>query len=123
MKYYDDTFYDNPFYARIGGIPPLELNDLELELLLFLDFQLFVPSNVFRDYYEEVCSHGEKVGVWLPKLREGGENGGEFDYFEEEEEDDLFSSSALAFPTSNPLYPPPPTLSPSPYSDVKVSSL
>jgi hypothetical protein len=38
IKYHDDEYYKNEFYAKVGGIPKLELNKLEsdfLELILY----------------------------------------------------------------------------------------
>ena len=29
VKYHDDEYYKNEFYAKVGGIPKLELNKLE----------------------------------------------------------------------------------------------
>ena len=44
LKFIDDIFYKQSFYAAIGGISIDELNVLERELLYVLDYQLFVDS-------------------------------------------------------------------------------
>lgn len=44
-KFLDDRYYNNAFYARVGGISTLELNRLELEMLKLLDFKLGIPPS------------------------------------------------------------------------------
>lgn len=39
-KTMDDHFYTNDYYAKVGGIPTLELNALELKLAALLDYHL-----------------------------------------------------------------------------------
>ncbi|KAF8072661.1 CYCU4-1 [Scenedesmus sp. PABB004] len=41
-KFLDDRYYNNAFYAKVGGVSTAELNRLELEMLQLLDFQLSV---------------------------------------------------------------------------------
>lgn len=47
-KYLDDIYYNNKFYAKIGGIPPQEMNSLELEMLLALNFDLSVSDREYE---------------------------------------------------------------------------
>uniref|UniRef100_A0A2P2JBS4 Cyclin n=1 Tax=Rhizophora mucronata TaxID=61149 RepID=A0A2P2JBS4_RHIMU len=55
-KMLDDVHYNNAFYARVGGVSNAELNRLEMEFLLLLDFGVVVSSRVFESY----CLHLEK---------------------------------------------------------------
>jgi len=41
-KFLDDLYYNNTFYAKVGGISPHEMNALELEMLHVIGFQLHV---------------------------------------------------------------------------------
>lgn len=50
------THYNNAFYARVGGVSNAELNMLDLELLILLDFGVIVSSRGFETY----CLHLEK---------------------------------------------------------------
>jgi len=50
------THYNNAFYARVGGVSNAELNRLDLELLILLDFGVIVSSRGFETY----CLHLEK---------------------------------------------------------------
>ena len=49
-KYFDDKYYKNQFYARVGGVPNDELNALELEFLFLLDFELYADYREYDKY-------------------------------------------------------------------------
>lgn len=64
-KFFDDAFYKNTYYARIGGIPVRELNSLELEFLFLINFTLHVtPADFFR-YQTELCDHARRTGQFI----------------------------------------------------------
>lgn len=42
-KFLDDHYYNNAFYAKVGGVSTAELNRLEVEMLQLLGFRLLVP--------------------------------------------------------------------------------
>ncbi|KEP64593.1 UNVERIFIED_CONTAM: cyclin, N-terminal domain-containing protein [Hammondia hammondi] len=46
-KFFDDTYYSNSFYAKVGGLSLKELNRLEVTLVLLLDFRLHVMPHEF----------------------------------------------------------------------------
>jgi hypothetical protein len=50
-KFFDDLFYNNAFYAKLGGITTNELNSLEIEMLKLINFSL----SVNRDSYDHYC--------------------------------------------------------------------
>ena len=39
-KYWDDNYYSNAFYSKVGGISLLEMNDLEMNFLFLIKFNL-----------------------------------------------------------------------------------
>jgi hypothetical protein len=49
-------YYDNAYYAQIGGITTKEMNKLELDFLFLVNFRLQVTVSVFESY----CSHLER---------------------------------------------------------------
>ncbi|KAG6500850.1 cyclin-P3-1-like isoform X1 [Zingiber officinale] len=55
-KFMDDAFCNNAYYARVGGISTLEMNILELNFLVSLDFRVHVTVGTFDAY----CSRIEK---------------------------------------------------------------
>eukprot|EP00300_Choanocystis_sp_HF-7_P010332 c16896_g1_i2.p1 GENE.c16896_g1_i2~~c16896_g1_i2.p1 ORF type:complete len:137 (+),score=30.39 c16896_g1_i2:53-412(+) len=58
-KFFDDTYYNNAFYARVGGIPTAELNTLEVEFLFMINFSLHVETDEYERYRSELKSHGQ----------------------------------------------------------------
>ncbi|GBG88060.1 hypothetical protein CBR_g46429 [Chara braunii] len=55
-KFLDDVYFNNGYYAKVGGVTTAEMNRLELEFLFRLDFRLHVTTGVFEHY----SSHLEK---------------------------------------------------------------
>lgn len=49
-KFMDDAFFNNAYYARVGGISTKELNKLEMKFLFSVDFQLHVSVQTFKKY-------------------------------------------------------------------------
>ena len=56
-KFYDDFYYKNDFYAKIGGIAAKEINLLELELLTTFDFSLFITQEEFLSYLSRLDNY------------------------------------------------------------------
>jgi hypothetical protein len=53
-KYQDDTYYDNAYFARIGGITVKEMNSLEVDFLAVITFGLYVSSDAYKRFYEQI---------------------------------------------------------------------
>ncbi|KAH8665216.1 cyclin-domain-containing protein [Tricladium varicosporioides] len=49
-KFFSDIFYTNSRYAKVGGLPLVELNRLELQFLLLNDFRLSIPVEELEAY-------------------------------------------------------------------------
>ncbi|KAL9099566.1 MAG: hypothetical protein Q9163_004959 [Psora crenata] len=49
-KFFSDVFYTNSRYAKVGGLPLVELNHLELQFLLLNDFRLAIPIEELDAY-------------------------------------------------------------------------
>ena len=56
-------FFNNAFYARVGGISTIEMNRLELDLLFNLNFRLKVNLETFGSY----CLQLEKNATASPE--------------------------------------------------------
>ncbi len=56
-KFFDDQYFNNAYYAKVGGVPCFEMNALETELLFLLNFHLFVTSNEFAMYKNQLLHH------------------------------------------------------------------
>jgi hypothetical protein len=56
-KFFDDAYYNNAYYAKVGGVLVSEMNGLEVEFLFRINFSLHVKPDVFAKYQEELVSH------------------------------------------------------------------
>mmetsp|Transcript_28249 Transcript_28249/g.43112 ORF Transcript_28249/g.43112 Transcript_28249/m.43112 type:complete len:340 (+) Transcript_28249:349-1368(+) len=56
-KFFDDAYYNNAYYAKVGGVLVCEMNGLEVDFLFRINFSLHVTPEVFRKYREELLSH------------------------------------------------------------------
>ncbi|CAL0328162.1 unnamed protein product [Lupinus luteus] len=50
-KFMDDIYYNNAYYAKVGGITTIEMNFLEVDFLFGLGFHLNVTPCTFQAYY------------------------------------------------------------------------
>ena len=60
-KFYDDSFFNNELYARIGGVSVDELNALELEFVFLINFSLLITEEEFQKYYNELYTHCNSI--------------------------------------------------------------
>ncbi|KAK1920976.1 putative glycogen storage control protein [Papiliotrema laurentii] len=59
-KFFSDVFYTNSRYAKVGGLPPHELNQLELQFLLLNDFRLVIPPDEMQRYGDRLLGYWEE---------------------------------------------------------------
>ena len=50
IKYNEDSYYDNTFYAQIAGVKPNELKLLEYQFLELNDFNVYVKDVEYEQY-------------------------------------------------------------------------
>ncbi|CAH9127207.1 unnamed protein product [Cuscuta epithymum] len=53
-KFMDDMYYNNAYYAKVGGISTTEMNFLEVDFLFGLGFHLNVTPITFQTYCEHL---------------------------------------------------------------------
>jgi len=56
-KFFDDQYFNNAYYAKVGGVPCPEMNSLELEFLFSINFSLHVSGEVYNRYRGELAAH------------------------------------------------------------------
>lgn len=56
-KFFDDAYYNNAYYAKVGGVLVSEMNGLEVEFLFRINFSLHVTPEMFAKYQAELVSH------------------------------------------------------------------
>ena len=54
IKCHEDHYYDNNFYSKVGGISCKELNLLESDMLIRIDYDLHVPTEIYEQYKDRV---------------------------------------------------------------------
>ncbi|MED6218645.1 hypothetical protein PIB30_028486 [Stylosanthes scabra] len=59
VKFLDDRYFSNDYYAQIGGVSTQEMNRMELEFLFNLEFRLFVTTEMFLKCCEKLDNVGE----------------------------------------------------------------
>ena len=59
IKFLDDDYFKNEYYAKIGGISLYELNVLESEFLNIISFNLNVDTNTFEIYKIKLKMYSE----------------------------------------------------------------
>ena len=50
IKYNEDSFYDNKFYAEIAGVKFKELKMIEYTFLELIDFNMFIKTEEYEEY-------------------------------------------------------------------------
>jgi hypothetical protein len=53
-KFFDDLYYNNAYYARVGGISNAEVNNLEMEMLHMISFSLCVSAEQYERYRDSL---------------------------------------------------------------------
>ena len=76
-KFFSDVFYTNSRYAKVGGLPVHELNQLELQFLLLNDFRLVIPLEEMQRYADQLLVYGGVPGkAWNNSTAEGAKASG-----------------------------------------------
>jgi len=62
-KFFDDAYYNNAYYAKVGGVLVSELNGLEVDFLFRINFSLHASPDVFVKYKAELVAHSINSGL------------------------------------------------------------
>lgn len=65
-KFFDDVYYSNAYYAKVGGVRTQELNALEALFLQLIDWRLHVAPEEYEQYLRHVLqglANGTPVGA------------------------------------------------------------
>jgi len=49
-KFFDDQYFNNTYFGKIGGVSCKEINQLEIEFLFMINFNLFVQTDIYKTY-------------------------------------------------------------------------
>ncbi|KJP87179.1 hypothetical protein AK88_03226 [Plasmodium fragile] len=85
-KFFDDLYYSNAFYAKVGGVSTEEINKLEGTFLHLIDYNLFVSSEEYNLYRHSISLAVERylrrthvrgqVGIGTDNKKAGRTHGG-----------------------------------------------
>ncbi|OZJ03637.1 hypothetical protein BZG36_03924 [Bifiguratus adelaidae] len=70
-KFSSDIFYTNARYAKVGGLPLHEMNQLEMEFLFLCNFNLYVRMESLQEYGDQLLKHhsdGDRVSTPIPTI-------------------------------------------------------
>ena len=67
IKFHDDTYFDNDFYSKVGGVSLLELNLLELKLLSLVAFELHIDPEQYFLYLTQITTKAAQLQGTLPE--------------------------------------------------------
>lgn len=67
-KFFDDAYYNNAYYSKVGGVLVSEMNGLEVDFLFRINFSLHVPPDVFDKYKAELVAHSINSGLAMPSV-------------------------------------------------------
>lgn len=66
IKYNEDKYYSNKYYAKVGGINLTQLNLLEFDFVCSLEFNIMVEYKLFEKYYRNLIA----ISMDIPKETE-----------------------------------------------------
>ena len=60
IKYNEDVYYNNEYYAKIGGIPLDEFNNLEYKSFELIEQNLFISDDIFEKYLAYIIHYDDE---------------------------------------------------------------
>ncbi|CAG9328724.1 unnamed protein product [Blepharisma stoltei] len=56
VKFSEDKYCTNSYYAKVGGIPTKDFNNLEQSFLMLLDFNLYISYENYENFIDIIVS-------------------------------------------------------------------
>jgi hypothetical protein len=60
IKYNEDVYFTNEHYAKVGGIPIQELNQLEYFSIQLLNFNLYISEDIYQKYLKYITNYSSE---------------------------------------------------------------
>ena len=60
IKYNEDEYYNNEYYAKVGGVSLDEMNDLEDASFNLIDHNLFISEDIYKKYLEYITNYNDE---------------------------------------------------------------
>ena len=60
IKLNEDHYFDNLFYAKVGGVTKKEINAIEYEFLAKVNFNVYINDNLYYKYHNYLLKTNER---------------------------------------------------------------
>ena len=60
IKYNEDIYFNNEYYAKVGGVSLKELNTLEEISFELIDYNLFVSDDIYQKYLDYITNYKDE---------------------------------------------------------------
>jgi len=60
-KFFDDQYFNNAYYGKVGGVNGKEINSLEIEFLFMINFNLYVTDKEYEMYNRKLGEHASSI--------------------------------------------------------------
>ena len=60
IKYNEDVYFNNEYYAKIGGVPLDEINKLEYKSFELIEQNLFISDDIFEKYLAYITHYDDE---------------------------------------------------------------
>jgi len=60
-KFFDDQYYNNAHFGKVGGVSCKEINLLEIEFVFMINFNLYVETDLYETYSKRLESHSQPI--------------------------------------------------------------
>lgn len=67
-KFFDDAYYNNAYYSKVGGVLVSEMNGLEVDFLFRINFSLHVTPELFEKYKAELMAHAQSMDMSMASV-------------------------------------------------------
>ena len=61
IKFNEDQYYSNEYYSSVGGVTCSEINRLETEMLVLLNFDLIIVPAKFKKYSQALETYYQQL--------------------------------------------------------------
>jgi len=58
-KFFDDQYFNNAYFGKVGGVSCKEINLLEIEFVFMINFNLYVETEMFETYNKRLMCHAQ----------------------------------------------------------------
>jgi len=60
-KFFDDRYFNNAFFGKVGGVSRREINLMEIEFIRMINFELFVDTETYKTYNERLMKRAQSM--------------------------------------------------------------